>query len=511
MFSFSHKHEDRQREKPVSTTKNNRTLSGQSHEINFVQQQQVTNAKHGVPQFLQSESPQPAYETRSATVPNGTKSGNRTPLAHTFGGVTRPPTGAKLRVPPTADLQAILASGTVDEAIVHTRVRRLLERMNREGRLSGGMTYASIDPVMDEIFPASGIFDQTAYESYINPMDRTMVYHSVRDASTRPRAADHADLKNAMLSAATTAQKVATDEAGLKAVFGPTEWATAQVNYGLIHDRLTAISADINNRITTDYNLDAQEIFLGGWASFNDQNIHLLSRVVSDPLTGNSKATLLHEAAHLAAASIDDHVYYGTIGFEAQEHAIKVTNAAHYEELPRRIWGVSKYKDKTFTPGVTSSGAALTIDDQIRAGGAQFYRRAWDAAADFDDLIKQARRDQLDGTALGASTVNRLLEVSPLMDLLLHEQPTSPPEITRLDLTTSESIVRAMRMARDYIDSVTYSMPTVTFASPADEIAAGVDIIVDVAMANYGGLLGSSARDRQLMDWLYNHYRNVFP
>nr|WP_319493669.1 hypothetical protein [uncultured Desulfobacter sp.] len=414
-------------------------------------------------------------------------------------------------MPPTADIQAILASGTVDEAIVHTRVRRLLERMNREGRLSGGMTYASIDPVMDEIFPASGVFDQTAYESYINPIDRTMVYHSVRDASTTPRAADQADLRNAMLSAASTAQTVATDEAGLRAVFGPTEWATAQVNYGLIHDRLTAISADINNRITTDYNLDAQEIFLGGWANFNSQHIHLLSRVVSDPLTGESKATLLHEAAHLAAASIDDHAYYGTIGFEAKEHPIKIANAAHYEELPRRIWKVSRYPGETFRPGVTSSGAPLTTDDQIRAGGTQYYRRAWDAAADFDDLIKQARRDQLDGTALGSSTVNRLLEVSPLMDLLLHEQPTSPPEITRLDVTTSESIVRAMRMARDHIGTVAYSMPMGPFPSPADEIAAGVHMIVDAAMANYGGLLGNATRDRQLMDWLYNHYRNVFP
>ena len=136
---------------------------------------------------------------------------------------------------------------------------------------------------------------------------------------------------------------------------------------------------------------------------------------------------------------------------------------------------------------------------------------AWDAAADFDDLIKEARRDQLDGRALDAGTVARLLEVSPLMDLTLHEQPRSPPEITRLDVTTSESVVRAMGMAGDRVESLANVMPIGPFSSPADEIAAGVDLAVDAAMAAYGGLLGDATRDRRLVDWLHSHYKNVYP
>jgi hypothetical protein len=428
-----------------------------------------------------------------------------------FGEPNRPPSDAKWRVPPSADLQALLAGGTVDEAVVHSRVRRLLDRMEREGRLRVAVS-VDIGMVMDEIFPAPGLLDQAAYERYIDPADRTMVYYSVRDASTTPRASDRSDLSNAMVSAATTAQTVATDEAGLRAVFGPTQWTTARDNYGLIHDRLRAVSTDIQNRVTTDYNLDAQETFLGGWASFNGQHMHLLSEVVADPLTAESKATLVHEGAHLAASSIDDdHGYYGTTGFEAKDHAEKVDNAAHYEELPRRVWGVSSYAGVTFTPGVSSSGAPLTTEQRIREGGASYYQLAWDAAADFDDLIKQARRDQLDGTALDGSTVARLLEVSPLMDLTLHEQSTSPPDITRLDITTSESIVRAMSMAGDHVETLASVVPMGPFLSTADEIAAGVDLAVDAAMAAYGGLLGDAARDRRLVDWLHSHYQNVFP
>ncbi|MCH8530906.1 MAG: hypothetical protein LAT65_08635 [Saccharospirillum sp.] len=43
-----------------------------------------------------------------------------------------------------------------------------------------------------------------------------------------------------MQAAAATAQTVATDEAGLRAVFGPTEWSTARISYGLIRNRLNA-------------------------------------------------------------------------------------------------------------------------------------------------------------------------------------------------------------------------------------------------------------------------------
>jgi hypothetical protein len=444
----------------------------------------------------------------------GLKSGegeNKTQLGRTFGGFNRPPSDAKWRIPPSADLQAMLTAGTVDEAVVRSRVRRLLDRMNREGRLRVTATLADIGPVLDEIFPAPGFLDQAAYDRYIDPADRTMVYYSVREASTPPHAADRSDLRNAMLSAAATAQSVATDEAGLRSVFGSAKWTTAQNNYRLIHARLTALSADIENSITTDYNLDAQETFLGGWASFGSQHMHLLSEVVADPLTAESKATLLHEAAHLAAPTIDDHVYYGSPGFEAADHATKINNAAHYEELPRRIWGASRYSGLTFTPGVSSSGAPLTTEERIRAGGVEYYRRVWDAAADFDDLIKQIRRDQLDGTISGASTEARLLEVSPLMDLTLHEQMMSPVDITQLDVTTSESVVRAMSMAGDHVESLTNVIPMGPFLSAADEIAAGVNLAVDAGMAAYGGLLGDATRDRQLVDWLHSHYRSVYP
>lgn len=431
------------------------------------------------------------------------------PAGHGPPTVRRPPAGARWRLPPQADLQALLTSGTVDESVVQSRVRRLLVRMQREGRLRIAASI-SIDTIMAEMFPSPGTIDQAAYERYIDPADRSMVYESVHQAHTAPEAADRPDLRQAMREAATTADTVAGDEAGLRAVFGDTHWSTAAARYRTIRARLQAVAADIANKVSTDYNLDAQETFLGGWADFGSQHMHLLSEVVADPLTADSKATLLHEGAHLANAAITDHVYYGTPGFVSADADDKVDNAAHYEELPRRAWGASSFNGQTFTPGVSSGGTALTTEERIRADAANYFRRAWDAAADVDDMAKGARRDQLDTGSIDSAVRDRLLEVSPLMDLTLHEQRRSPMEISRLDVTTTESIARGVTLAGSFVSSVP-ATPMGPFASEVTEIAAGKSMVIDGAIAAYGALLGDSARDRRLLDWLDSHYKNVFP
>lgn len=406
----------------------------------------------------------------------------------------------------------MLTTGTVPEAVVHSRVRRLLERMDREGRLGGPLVYAApVDEAMRQIFPSPGVLSQTAYETFLDPADRSVVYRSVQDAMTAPHSADVGDLQAAMRAAATTAGTASADEAGLRAVFGDAQWSTASGRYLLIQAKLISVSHSIATHVSTDYNLDAQETFLGGWASHAGGEMHLLSTVVADPLTAGSKATLLHEAAHLAHSSIDDHVYYGTPGYEAEEEAKKVNNAAHYEELPRRAWGASSYAGQTFTPGVSSTGAPLTLEQRIQVQATLYFRKVWDAAADVDDLLKTARRDQLVGTVIDAPTVARMLEVSPLMDLTLHTQAASPPSVTSLDVTTSESIARGASLAGDRVTEAPLALTAMLWIPEAILIPVAVSHVIDFAIAAYGGFLGDPARDRDLLDWLHNHYRDVFP
>jgi hypothetical protein len=405
----------------------------------------------------------------------------------------------------------MLTSGPVDEGVVRSRVRRLLERMSREGRLRDDQATVDVDLAMQEIFPSSGVLDETAYERYVDPSDRTMIYKSVEDAWSAIRAEDYSDLQAAMRSTALTARSCARDTEGLRAVFGDVNWSIASARYLQISARLDSLSKDIWSRVTTDYNLDADESFLGGMALFDSQHVHLLSEVVSDPLTAESRTTLLHEAAHLADESITDRGYYGTTGFEAKEDEVKITNAAHYEELPRRIWGTSDYVDHAFEPGLTETGEPLTVEEKIRDDAVEFYRRAWDAAADLHDLMASCRREQLAGADLDALTRIRLLEVSPLIDLTLHEQSSDPIEITRLDVATTESVARAVALAGGLVETLPVEVPLGPFRSDDDAVASGVGPLVDQAIAGHGGLLDDSRRDRAALYWLHSHFENVWP
>lgn len=454
-----------------------------------------------------------------------------------FRNITRPPSNARFRVPSSADLQGIMTSGTVDEAVVLSRVRKLLERMYREGRLyfftssvDSDMT-TDIDTAMAAIFPSPGHLDQAAFERYIDPSNRKMVYESIDDSYTTPDAKDHAKLKKGLQAAAATAGTVANDKTGLEAVFGNGKrpvltkgkmWSfsitnekyvtTAQQNYRTIQSRLNYLATNIDANISTDYNLDSQETFVGGWAAYDDQELFIMSTVVSDPETPHSKTILLHEAAHLSNSDIVDHVYYGTSGYESAEEETKINNAAHYEELPRRDWGVSKYAGKTFTPGVSGSGKTTTTEEKVKNETVNYYRMAWDAAVTVHDLLKYVYLQQADGERLGETwleevkTLARLLEVSQLMDLTLHEQSKVTPQITLLDVTTAESIARGVGLVEGYVKQ----FPDGTVPDLAMTVRYAVSLSVDDALAAYGGLLGDAARDRKLVDWLHDHYKNVY-
>jgi hypothetical protein len=403
--------------------------------------------------------------------------------------------------------------------------------MNREGRLKVNESIADISEVMYEIFPSPAHIDQAAFERYIDPANRKMVYQSVQEANTTPRENDRENLKRGLESAAGTAGEVANDNAGLEAVFGtgryfdvtmrkiwglPTVKAEkyvtiAQQNYRKIRVKLNELADSIDSNITIDYNLDAEETFLGGGAVYAKQHVYLMSDIVKNPFKASSKATLLHEAAHLSDPDIKDYGYYGSPGFEAAAGETKINNAAHYEELPQRMWGTSFYRNQSFRPGISSSGKHCTREDKIRQEATDYYRKAWDAAVDVHYRLKQIHLQQLSGKfskvdwLFQVQMAALLTEVSILMDLTLHKQKTWPPEITLLDITTAESITRGISWAKKYVKQLPLeTLPEVDAIAPIISSWS-----VDKAMAAYGGLLGDAKRDRKLVDWLHDHYKKI--
>lgn len=414
----------------------------------------------------------------------------------------------RFRLPTFADLKALYKDKTlkIPESVIQGRVAQLLGRMAREKRLK------SKEPVADilrKIFPAPGVISETEFKKAIDVKDRTAIYVSVLDADTKVKKADKAKLTAAIKASADLIKQVEGDAAGLKAVFGSKD-AVAKANYARARASLAEVSRNMDTKISTDYNLDDPEVFLGGWASHGIRHMHLLVQVVKVIDAKETKATLIHEAAHLADPSVDDHGYYGSPNFEALDEDTKVGNAGHYEELPRRKLGTSSYVGLTFTPGVTKGGGAVTWEDTIRRNASEHLRKAWDAAVDTHTFIRGVRKAHLKGDKTPFSSNRALiLEISKLMDLTVHEQDPAKSQVTPLDVTLTESIARGVSLVGDLAGREPVERLYGPWQNPGDEDRTTAGVLIANAVAKYGQLLGSPARDTALLDWLVAHYRSL--
>lgn len=256
--------------------------------------------------------------------------------------------------------------------------------------------------------------------------------------------------------------------------------------------------------MTTDYNLDDPETFLGGWAQHSTQMMHLLVAVVKGTDPNESKSTLVHEASHLGHGSVDDLGYYGTPAFEAMSEADKVNNAAHYEELPRRLLGTSSFAGHTFTPGTKKGGGAVTRLDTVRKIGSDHLQHAWDAASDAHMWLRGVRKAWLTKKDTTPFTAEKtlILELSMLSDMTVHRQAAAHARITSLDIVIIESIVRAMGQIGTLVESE--PLP----GGPLSDKGAA-DVMVAEATKKYGQLLKDPARDKALVDWLAAHFRKL--
>lgn len=408
----------------------------------------------------------------------------------------------RFRVPKVDALKAAYTDKDlkIPEAVIKGRVTKLLERMEKEKRLK------SKDPVptiIAKIFPAPGKIDEAEFNNAIDVADRTKIYESVIEADTKVKAVDKPKLQTAMKDAADLVKKVEGDAAGLTQVFGHQD-AVAKGNYAKARTALAEVSKNMDTVVSTDYNLDDPEVGLGGWASFGSKKMHLLLRVAQVTNPSEAKATLIHEASHLSSSSVDDQVYYGNPGFFELDEAKKVANAAHYEELPRREMGTSKFDKKTFTPGVTAAGGAMTREDTVRAASDLHLRKAWDAGVDAHMLIRGVlRRHLLKDDAPFNANKALILEISKLMDLTIHEQSPAKMAVTTLDVTLSESVSRAVSLIKRLAPSVPF--PLVGVLTDVELR----DAIVARAVTNYGNLLKDATRDKALLDWLVAHYHKL--
>ena len=249
---------------------------------------------------------------------------------------------------------------------------------------------------------------------------------------------------------------------------------------------------------------ELKRLYFGGWARHDIQHIHLTGDVAEVKDLKQSIITLIHEAAHLAHPDVDDLGYYKSPGFEAMPDAKKVCNAAHYEELPARNLGVSAFATTTFTPGVKATGGKVTFEDEVRRVASEYLRKAWDAAVDAHQFVRETAKAIINDPAGKHFDSHKasLLEVSKMEQLTIHQQVPAPSTVTTLDAVLSEGVAHGTRRIQGKLKA--QSVP----ATKNKKVA--VKALIDGAINDYGALLGNAADDRKLMDWLVKHYRKGF-
>ena len=406
------------------------------------------------------------------------------------------PAGAHRRLPSPDELKRIYTSGTTPQVVVEAAVRRALERMDADFDLR-----TDAADVMSKLFPAAGTFDESAWAGVLGT-DTDDVYTTAADAETKLRPADKAKLDDVARAAADEIDKAMADAQGLKDVFGANA-ALAKARYAKAKAALKRAMANSDTAIDTDYNRDDPQVGLGGWALFSAQHIHLTGDVAEVKDRNAAIITLIHECAHLSDPAVEDLGYYKSDGFESMSEADKVNNAAHYEELPARSLGISQFASTVFTPG-QKNGLPVTFEDEVRRAASEYLRKAWDAAVDAHQFVRNVAKEMNAKPASNAFRSNKasLIEISKMEQLTIHQQVPAPTEVTNLDLVLSEGVAHAtVRIKRKAFKQA---------VTPGAKKSDAVNAVIDGAIADYGHLLGSPAADRKLIDWLVGHYRRGF-
>lgn len=383
------------------------------------------------------------------------------------------------RVPKYDSLNADYTGGVVPKASIERGFRVALTRMKEEGRLKSD---ESIDVIMGKIFPDNATVSKVEYENAVDVADKTKVYHKAADAKAQIEVGDVDTVKQTITAGEVLITQSRGDDTNMTRVFGGKK-AEAKEVYGKAKVVLGNVKADLNQFLNTDYNKDDDEMSIGGYANFKSQTIHLKETVVKATDANKSKTTVIHESTHLADAKVLDKGYYGTPSFEAMSEDQKWTNAAHYEEIPKRKLGVSDYGNEyVFTPGMLEAGVPPTYAEKGRRFANEVLRKAW-AKANNKTLRLRARRVEI--LAGKRNTFENKLAnykaTSRLFNLTIHEQPAGQETVTQLDLVLSEGISHGIRNAMRILEAV--EDVTVTQA---------IDLAAD----------DSSPKEDQARDWL---------
>jgi hypothetical protein len=175
------------------------------------------------------------------------------------------------------------------------------------------------------------------------------------DTGARSGTDDAKNLKKLGKNAAKIFDQIITGHSkDLEQVFGKASIAAARAKYFQGKKWMNKLLG--LDKVVTDRSGYSDEVSLGGLTGFRDQ-IALGPDMIDKPDDPESIITMIHEAMHAGNSDVDDKGYIDQPSFEQLPEDVKLTNAAHFEVVPRRILKASfAFDGQTFVPAGTTVG-----------------------------------------------------------------------------------------------------------------------------------------------------------
>lgn len=344
--------------------------------------------------------------------------------------------------------------------------------------------------------------------------DLTLGDPALIDTGPRPGTADNANLTTLVTNANAIFDQIAGAgrDADIDQVFGHANRAVAKTKYANGKTWMNNLKA--SNHIVTDRSGYNDEVGLGGLTGFQTQ-IALSPGFIDSPGDAEAVVTMIHESMHAGNADVSDKGYIGTQVFTQLPEAVKLTNAAHFEVVPRRILGAANsYAGVTFTPAGAAAApggpatAPLTPLQVAVRDASEQLRTAWTMGLNLHTLYDTLYKDQTqwDTPQSGGSFHKGLPYWSKVEKLTIHQKTVIDPAaadparrpISQIDMALSEGVTRKFVECMGVIDGV-----------PNDAAGANAFLAAHATAAEIAAAHATPAKHRDL--WVKAILRVVGP
>ena len=346
------------------------------------------------------------------------------------------------------------------------------------------------------------------------------------DTGARKGTDDAKNMKKLGTNAGKVFDKIikGSNDKDLEDVFGKKNVATAKAKY-------QAAKTWMNNllgldKVVTDRSGYNDEVNLGGLTGFHNQ-IALAPSVIDAPDDPLSIDIMIHESMHAGNSDVSDKGYIGQPSFVQLPEDVKLTNAAHFEVVPRRILGITdgSFPGVVFVPAGSTVGGVtappLTDVEQAIRGASEKFRLAWTIGLNLHTLFDRVIKDPTQWSAVfnGGKFSDGLPYWSKVEKLTIHLKndidPTSsnPAKlpVSEVDMALSEGLVRrlakmmdglpqneadAKQFEKDHASSAEVTAGTAT-------VASHTDFLIKLMVAQPGNkLTGTVDRDVRVVNEL---------